>query len=518
MNIDTFLQHHGIRQNPFVAEEARLDPVFQLLLDRQPQHPDFPKILGQIDQPATSIVFGEKGSGKTAIRMHMARRIAEHNQQNPDRRVLAVNYDDLNPMLDRLMRTRQQNTQHVLDELRLEDHQDAILGRAVTRFVDGLLGVNTDAPMAMAMPEDLKRRLRRLPRQERVDLAVIASLYDQPHSGTFQSRWQRLRKRLKLGAGMGTPTIWLGAMVLTIAAVGLGAAQWWLHGDEREPIWLLPAVAMATGGAVCLWGWWLWRQWKLLRLSQKVRKQMPVTGRSAADLRRAWRDLSQRELLRQPLPTSQDNAAAKTAGGEAGKDARYQMTRRFVELLRSFGYVGIIVMLDRVDEPTLISGDPDRMIAVTKPMFDNKFLQQDGLGLKLLLPIELRHWVHRETGKFFQHARLDKQNLIDRLTWSGPTLYDLCSARMTACLAPGSETQLSDLFEPGVGRGALIDALDQMHQPRDAFKFLYAVIQEHCRLVSDEQAEFRIARLTLDTVRRHQTDRLQDLYRGLGPA
>lgn len=509
MNIDTFLEHHGIRQNPFVAEEARLDPVFRMLIGRQPQHPDFPKILGQVDQPATSIVFGEKGSGKTAIRMLMARRIAEHNADHPESRVLGVPYDDLNPVLDRLMRHKQQDAKRVLDEFRLEDHQDAILGRAVTKLVDALLGERGDEVTPTLLPDDVRRRLRRMSRQERGDLAVIASLYDQPNTGTMLSRWSRLRKRLRLGIGLGTPTIWVLAMIASIAAAALGVGYWWVRNSDQEPWWLLPATAIAAGGAVCLWGWWVWRQWKLWRLSTKVRRQMPVTGRTAGELHRAWRDLSRRELIRQPLPAS---------GDEMGRDARYQLTRRFVELLRKFDYAGLIVLLDRVDEPTLISGDADRMVAVVRPMFDNKFLQQDGVGLKLLLPIELRHWVHRESSRFFQEARLDKQNLIDRLTWSGPTLYDLCAARLAACRAPERDTQLSDLFEPGVGRGALIDALDQMHQPRDAFKFLYAVIQEHCRLVSDEQADFRIARLTLDSVRRQQTDRLQDLYRGLGPA
>ena len=66
-------------------------------------------------------------------------------------------------------------------------------------------------------------------------------------------------------------------------------------------------------------------------------------------------------------------------------------------------------------------------------MFDNKFLQQDRVGLKLLLPIELRHMLRRETGDFFQEARLDKQHMVDRLSWSGATLYDLCSSRLRAC-------------------------------------------------------------------------------------
>ncbi|MEO1009637.1 MAG: hypothetical protein AAFX79_13840, partial [Planctomycetota bacterium] len=151
---------------------------------------------------------------------------------------------------------------------------------------------------------------------------------------------------------------------------------------------------------------------------------------------------------------------------------------------------------------------------------DNKFLKQEGIGLKLLLPIELSYLLNKEGPSFFQEARLDKQNMIDRLTWSGATLYDLCSSRLNACRTAGQAEPLTlmDFFEPGVGREAIIDALDQMHQPRDAFKFLYSVIQEHCQLLPEDAAVFRINKLTLETVRRSQSQRVQELYRGLTPA
>jgi len=157
---------------------------------------------------------------------------------------------------------------------------------------------------------------------------------------------------------------------------------------------------------------------------------------------------------------------------------------------------------------------------VVWPMLDNKFLKQDRIGLKLLLPIELRHLLRKESAQFFQEARLDKQNLIDRLEWSGTTLYDLCNARLRTCRATAetSELTLRALFTEDVSREMIVDALDQMHQPRDAFKFLYQVIQEHCQITGDDQADYRIPRLTLDTVRRTQSQRVQDLHRGLGPA
>ena len=125
---------------------------------------------------------------------------------------------------------------------------------------------------------------------------------------------------------------------------------------------------------------------------------------------------------------------------------------------------------------------------------------------------------------------MDKQNLIDRLTWSGVTLYDLCSARLRACREGNGDSNdqqsepaaenltLMDLFQEDVTRETLVDALDKMHQPRDAFKFMYSVIQEHCRMVPEDSLDFRVPRLVLETVRRSQSQRVQDLYRGLAPA
>ena len=183
------------------------------------------------------------------------------------------------------------------------------------------------------------------------------------------------------------------------------------------------------------------------------------------------------------------------------------------------GFAGMVVFIDRLDEPTLVHGDAEKMKAIAWPMFDNKFLKQERVGMKLLLPLELRYELARESATFFQEARLDKQNLVDQLTWSGATLYDLCNKRIAAChTGDGEVPTLRSIFAEDVSREMLIDALDQMHQPRDAFKFLYAAIQEHCRLVADDEKNYKIARLTLETVRRDQAKRVQELYRGRGPA
>lgn len=521
MKIDTFLAHYGIAENPFGAEEARHDPVFDRLIENELSHPEFAKVLGRVDRPGTSVVFGEKGSGKTAIRMMIANQVAKHNAENPDRLVLVVPYDDLNPVLDQLLAAYGGNAEAALDELRLADHQDAILSLAVTQLIDAILGEQPTDPTATTKPanspRELKKKLRKLPKQTRINLAVLAALYDQPRTGSVVGRWRRLRSILGLGWFKPVPWAWVGASVAILAAVGLGFTHLLKSFQDENDYarWLLLGLGLSLAVALIFGIAGAVTYFKRSSLCKRILAQMPAVKRSHADLAAMFEELGRSGLSGQPLPVD---------GGKDAGDNRYQLTSRLVEFLGGLGYTGMIVLVDRVDEPTLVHGRSDRMRAIIWPMLDNKFLQQTGVGLKLLLPIELRHLVHRESPAFFEEARLDKQHLVDRLTWSGATLYDVCTTRLRACQGPDAGTtqnppvHLMDLFAEDVSRDAVIDALDQMQQPRDAFKFLYGLIQEHCRLSPEDDPSYKIARITLDNVRRAQSQRVQDLHRGLSPS
>jgi len=522
MKIDTFLDHYRIGENPFGAEEARNDPVFDRLIQHDLSHPEFAKVLGQVDRPGTSVVFGEKGSGKTAIRIMLANQIARHNAEHPDRLVLVAPYDDLNPLLDRLQAACGGNAESALDELRLEDHQDAILSIAVTQLNDAILGEQPGDTAAGTKPahhwRELKKILRKMPRQTRINLAVLSALYDNPRTGSVVKRWRKLRGRLGLGWQRPVPWAKAGLALSILAAIAVGGFAATQENTDLRNQWLLYGLGLCAAGAIISGIAWIVSMSRRSILCSRVLSQMPAVNRSPQDLSSMFEELKGSGLSGQPLPM--DNS-------KDGSENRYQLTRRFVEALSGLGYAGLVVLVDRVDEPTLVQGKADRMRAIIWPMFDNKFLQQKGVGIKLLLPIELRHLVHRESPAFFEEARLDKQNLVDRLTWSGATLYDICTSRLHTCLSAQASDddsdadkpiQLMDLFQPDVSRDAVIDSLDQMQQPRDAFKFLYNLIQEHCRLSPEDNPSFKIARITLDNVRRAQAQRVQELHRGLGPA
>ena len=509
MNAETFFKHHAISENPFAAEEARLDPIFERMTGGATDHPDFAKIMGKVDQPATAVVFGEKGSGKTAIRLMLGRKINQHNESPANKPVLVVAYDDLNPVLDKLLASRKQKAEAMLKEFRLEDHQDAILARAVTKLVSAMLGDKDHTPEPVPTLDMTRRSVKQLPKQTRVDLAVLAALYDTPESGTALPRFARLKSKLRIGPRL--PLWWVLTKAI-VASAAAGALYVMRLVMEDDPVWLMPALGLAILSAVVLWVFYIWRMFRLWSMARSAVRAMPAVKRGPDVLRAMFEMLRPSQLAGQPIPKS-------NPGSESLSDTRYQLTRRLVSAISEMGFAGMIVFIDRMDEPTLVHGDAEKMKALAWPMFDNKFLKQERVGLKLLLPLELRYELARESAAFFQEARLDKQNLIERLSWSGATLYDLCNKRLAACsTGSGEPASLRTLFAEDVTREMLIDALDQMNQPRDAFKFLYAAIQEHCRLVADDEANYRIARLTLETVRRDQVKRVQELYRGRGPA
>lgn len=527
MTLSDFFEHWSIIEHPFRGEEARHDAVFARMTtspgdpsrgpasaggngarNGRPQdstHSDFEKILGELHRPSTAIVFGEKGSGKTAIRLQIERRVREHNTTHPTAKVLLVPYDDLSGIIERFhARVGGKDPLSSLEQFRLVDHIDAILGLIVPRIVDGVLGRARDGEAVDLGPEP-GRTARRMDEAARRDLILLQAIYDRPTEADVRTR--QLRRLLRLPQPKDS-LVWSvlawGGVLLPAAVVALFIAR---KAPEITQGWVIALIA-ATG----VWGLLLakryaWDPVRWRRLGRRVRRQIRVSQRSessyAMSLQRL--DAVMRDQVNLPVTDSDET--------------RFVMLERVRRVAAEFGFVGMIVIFDRVDEPTLISGDPARMKAVVWPMLNNKFLQQAGVGFKLLLPIELRHTLYKESSAFFQEARLDKQNMIDRLSWTGPMLYDLCNARLRACLAPGAKAiSLLDLFAEDVTRQDLVDALDQMHQPRDAFKFLYHCFSEHCSNVSREQEAWRIPRLLLDSVRKQESERVQALYRGIRPA
>jgi hypothetical protein len=473
MKIQEFLEHHGIAGNPFAEEDAQNDTVFKRTCLESTFHPAWDKIYGDPADPSTAIVFGEKGAGKTALKLQMVRQFDRHNETHPDSKTLVVLYDDFNPFLDRFVSRVGPNrpVDKVLSQWKLWDHMDAILSLGVTQFVSTLV----DPPA-----REVAARPRLTPPQAR-DLSLLAACYDQSTAETFPSRWRKLRSRVGYQAWQGLwPTlvgvaaaIIMGlALLISFQRSSLGwAGAWWP--------WLLLAAA---------WAPWAWRRARSWWLATRIVRSMRTGNRTTGQLARALARVPEVDLAGQPVPAS------------ARSDDRYELLAKFQGILASQGYAGMVVIVDRLDEPHLINGSADRMKQVIWPMLDNKFLKSPGIGLKMLLPLELYRFIEREDEQFNQRARLDKQNLVPSLEWSGETLYDIASTRVKAASVGTPPATLAQLFEPEVDQRRLLEGLRSLRVPRQLFKFLYRLLVAHCHAHTGEQAVYKIPLERFDTV------------------
>ena len=158
-----------------------------------------------------------------------------------------------------------------------------------------------------------------------------------------------------------------------------------------------------------------------------------------------------------------------------------------------------MVLVDRVDEPHLINGSAELMKSLVWSMLDNKFLKHPGIGLKLMLPIELRRFVQREDREFYQRARLDKQNMIPTFEWTGEALFDIANARLEACAESGADPTLRNFLDPAISDQRLLESFRALRVPRNLFKFLYRLLVDHCNTYTDQAPEWIVSSQTYES-------------------
>ena len=286
MKIQQLLEHHNISRNPFADEDAQTDRVFKDFCIDGTFHPTWDKVYGDPAEPATSVVFGEKGSGKTAMRLQIAQHLQEYNQANSDKRLLVIHYDDFNHFLDRFRDHfgSRKRIDRVLSSWRLWDHMDAILSIGVTGIVDRILEVKQPSP---AVEGELNQSdVDQLDHHQARDLLLLAACYDQSTAETFKGRWHRLRRRLRFGNLKNHWDLALGiASSVTIVATLIALAvnsQW----DMVKWFWLWIPLLVAG------WAPRLWRMWKNLLRALRIKRKLRVCDREVNPLRQIFMNFS----------------------------------------------------------------------------------------------------------------------------------------------------------------------------------------------------------------------------------
>lgn len=504
MKIQDFLKHHGITRNPFAEEDAQTDIVFKDHCIDSTFHVGWDKIFGDPRDPSTSIVFGEKGSGKTAIKLQITQHVEDHNAKHADQKLYLIPYDDFNPYLDCFrdhFGPRFRRADKLLGAWRLWDHMDAILSVGVTRLVD-LLVEPSDASPPRSVVRGLPRHLAR-------DLLLLTAFYDQSKSQSMPSRWAALRRRLGVWTWKAKLPL-LAGMIATIGALALFVFEQLFHFEAVPAAWLerwtFPRIPWWAYAGILAAGWapWAWKACQRSWLAFTVTRRYRVGKRYTNSLRRVLMNFTSRDLLSQPCPNKERT------------DDRYELLGKLQNVLENFGYGGMLVLMDRVDEPHLINGQAELMRAFVWPILDNKFLKHPGTGIKMMLPIELRRFVDREDRDFYQRARLDKQNMIPSLQWTGEALYDLASSRIAAVGGDGKSPSLRSIFEESISDQRLVDAFQSLRVPRHLFKFLYRLFVAHCNAFTDDNPSWQISDQLFESILAVYATKIEAADAGVG--
>lgn len=480
MKINDFLEHHGVSGNPFSEEDAQTDLVFKTHCSTNTFHPCWDKLYGDPSEPTTAIAFGEKGSGKTALRLQMVRALTEFNADHPNRRPLVIEYADLNPFLDRF-RSRQPRTrkiEKVLSHWQLWDHIDAMLSLSVTQLVDRILEPNdSNYPAAVdANPIPVKN----LDRYHIRDLILLCGCYDQSRKEDGSVRAKRLAKKLHYNTLSVLWSNWKDVIFGIIASVVLIFLFYRFSGEEPSvyktltSFWLYPLL-LAT---------WIPRFWRLIYrywVAWMICRSCRVLKHDTRALFSMFMMFPSPHLIGMPFPV------------KGSTENRYELLAKLGDILTSLKFHGIVILIDRIDEPYLVNGSPQLMWEVIRPLLDNKLLKYQDLGLKILLPEELLWIMERENEEFRQRARIDKQNMIRSLDWTGTSLYDLANARIEACALSGKTPNVSVFFESGIGEKRLKDAFSQLRVPRHLFKFMFRLLVKHANTHPDSDPVWQIS-------------------------
>ena len=434
------------------------------------------------------------------MRLQIQDHLQKYNRKHPDNRLFVIAYDDFNPFLDRFrsrLPKRKRRADRALQQWRLWDHMDAILSLGVTGLVDGVLETRAAQSSQNPLNSDA---VGRLDSYQCRDLLLLATYYDQSTAETFRGRWRRLRRKLKFHPYR-IPWDFALASAWSLLMVGLLI---WLTVQFPETWRTARGIGILLVAAAAGWLPYAWRWARRCRQAWKVTRSVRSGNQVLPAVRHTLMQFAPAELSGQPCPNKDST------------DDRYELLLKFQGILQSLGFRGMIVLVDRVDEPHLINGSAELMKQLIWPLLDNKFLKHPGLGLKLMFPLELTRYVENEDRDFFQRSRLDKQNVIASFEWTGEALFDVTNARIEACAAPGETPRLSSLFDDSVSEQRLIEAFRSLRTPRRLFKFLYQLVVEHCNNHTNQDPVWEINAHTLDTPLSAYLRHQEAYDRGLG--
>lgn len=500
----TWRNHWALDEDPFVQEDADKDPVLAKV-PVQAVHSSFDRLYGSPDAPSPGIVFGEKGSGKSSLRLAMKRRLA-------DEPVFVVEYTEFDSFLtearkaDRLPPDAPKTSRRVVERFSLSDHVDAILSLGVTKLANEVLAGK-------------RSRATELSKKHKTTLAALSSLYYRSDDRAGDEVDKALRKALKLRSMRGFNQGLVRSILTMVGVVILAAPHLGVLGVDAPPdvfAWAAdhPKVSYGVGALL------LAATWGSHLVGSFLRKRR--ASRATKAVRVVPRDPDQLVHLLDRLPTAISRDLALPESSAVG--TRLVLLQRFIALLQELGSSSFYVLMDRIDEATVLRGRAELMRSFIESLLEHRLLQFEGLALKLFLPIELSRLYLGASPEELKSMRLDKANSIPELRWSGQELAEVAAQRLRAVRPEGTSPgrpggRLSDFLEPDIDENQIRESLGELGTPRLAFGFLSALFAEHARELDDdlgeESEDWRIPKRRFEILHASWLDRARGLRRAL---
>lgn len=498
----TWRHHWALDEDPFVQEDADKDTVLARV-PKEAVHSSFDRLYGSTEAPGPGIVFGEKGSGKSSLRLAMKRRLRE----DKDAAAFFVEYIEFDSFLtearkaDRLPPGGQKTARRVVERFLLADHIDAMLSLGVTKLSNEI--------SAGKHPS-----VGDLSKKHRASLVALTGLYYRSDELSGAEVDKSLRKAVKQGSGRSVLKK-LGIFIGLVAGLLLGAAVIADDFNVELPFEIADPTLWGTLSAsllsLTLLLAWL-PQLAIQRQASRATKAVRIVPRDPDPLTGL--------LLRLPKSVRRDLALPE--GPAVG--TRLVLLQRFIAILHDVGYKSFWVLMDRIDEATALSGQADLMRSFVESLLEHRLLQFEGLALKLFLPIELSRLYLGATPDEQKSMRLDKASSIPELRWTGQELSQVAAQRLRAVRPEGTPLEkagasLMDFFAEDVEEAEVREALSELGTPRLAFGFLGALMAEHARELDDDLGEddpaWRIPQRRFEILRASWLDRARGLRRAL---
>ncbi len=367
-------------------------------------------VLVHIENPTPYVIFAIRGAGKSSMRIDTERYLNDYRDQ-----VLVISYVEFNELLAEVARTRNLPLEYAFER------------SAVTRLLKGKKEIPLTRDTKTTLDDHLDMILK-LGVEE-----LYKTIIDTPREDLLKNNREIAEKFILLTALYSSPND-LSSKIATLRRLIQSS------GYERKVPFFITKQAK--------------------RIASEIYRNIRGVPVSLEGMVKTIKEIGVGLFEFHGIPRNTEN--------------RFTLLKGFMELVRYFGLSGVYLLVDRVDEPTSIKGDPEKMRELVTPILDDQLFQIDHLGIILFLPYELH-----DLKKYY---RSDRIKTISSINWSPDNMIRLIEKRMNVGRKPGSPPlHLSDIFEDeGESKANFI--VRQL-TPRNAFRLLSIILEEHCQTV-----------------------------------